>query len=83
MAEQPAPEPHLAHPERCAALRIVLVTVPRVSRSCEHFPDGYLGEDLLLELGGDGLGIRLHRRREDDDLVELRRVQGLGGGSRA
>ena len=31
IAEQPAPAPHLAHPEECAALRIVLVTVPRVS----------------------------------------------------
>ena len=31
----------LAHPEGCAALRIVLVTVPRVSRSCERFPDGF------------------------------------------
>jgi len=40
IAEQPAPAPHLAHPEGCAALRIVLVTVSRVSRSCEHFPDG-------------------------------------------
>jgi len=36
-AVQPAPAPHLAHPEGCAAPRIVLVTVPRVSRSCEHF----------------------------------------------
>ena len=36
IAEQPAP----AHPEGRAALRIVLVTVPRASRSCEHFPDG-------------------------------------------
>ena len=33
-AEQPAPAPHLAHPEGCAALRIVLVTVPHDSRSC-------------------------------------------------
>ena len=41
VAEQPAPAPHLAHPEGCAALRIVLVTMPRVSRSCEHFPDGF------------------------------------------
>ena len=41
IADQPAPAPHLAHPEGCAALRIVLVTVPRVSRSCEHFPDGF------------------------------------------
>ena len=41
IAEQPAPAPHLAQPEECAALRIVLVTVPRVSRSCEHFPDGF------------------------------------------
>ena len=36
IAGQAAPAPHLAHPEGCAALRIVLVTVPRVSRSCEH-----------------------------------------------
>ena len=41
IAEQPAPAPHIAHPEGCAALRILLVTVPRVSRSCEHFPDGF------------------------------------------
>ena len=41
IAEQPAPVPHLAHPEGCAALRIVPVTVPRVSRTCEHFPDGF------------------------------------------
>ena len=40
-AVQPAPAPHLAHPEGCAAPRIVLVTVPRVSRSCEHFFDGF------------------------------------------
>ena len=40
-AEQPAPAPHLTHPKRFAALRIVLVTAPRVSRSCEHFPDGF------------------------------------------
>ena len=33
IAEQLAPAPHLAHPEGCTALRIVLVTVPRVSRS--------------------------------------------------
>ena len=41
IGEQPAPAPHLAHPEGCASLRIVLVTVPRVSRSCENFPDGF------------------------------------------
>ena len=45
IAVQPAPAPHLAHPEGRAALRIVLVTVPRVSRSCEHFLDGYLNDD--------------------------------------
>ena len=39
--EQPAPAPHLAHPEGCAAQRIVLVTVPHVSRSCDPFPDGF------------------------------------------
>ena len=31
--------------EGCATLRMVLVTVPRVSRSRKHFPDGF---DLLL-----------------------------------
>ena len=41
IAEQPAPAPHLAHPEGCATLRIVLVPVPRVSRSCEHSLDGF------------------------------------------
>jgi len=41
IAEHPAPAPLLAHPEGCAALRILLVTVPRVSRSCEHFTDGF------------------------------------------
>ena len=38
IAERPVPALHLAHPERCAALRIVLVTL---SRSCEHFPVGF------------------------------------------
>ena len=37
IAEKPAP----AHPGGCAAFRMVLVTVPRVSRSGEHFPDGF------------------------------------------
>ena len=41
IAEQPAPAPHLAHPEECAAPQSVLVAVPRVSRSREHFPDGF------------------------------------------
>ena len=40
IAQQPAPAPHLARLEGCAALRMMLVTVLRVSRSCEHFPDG-------------------------------------------
>ena len=48
IAEKPAPAPHLAHPEGCAALRIVVVSVPRVSRSCVHFPDGF---DLHLLRG--------------------------------
>ena len=33
IAEQPAPAPHLAHPQGCAAIRIVLVAVLRVSRA--------------------------------------------------
>ena len=64
IAEQPAPAPHLAHPEGCAALRIVLVTVSRVSRSCDNFPDGF---DLHL----------LQRSRENL-LCSGLRVQGLG-----
>ena len=48
ITEQPAPTPHLAHPEGCAAICIVPVTVPRHSRSCEHFPDGF---DLHLLQG--------------------------------
>ena len=39
IAERPAPAPHLAHLEGCAALLMEPVTVPRVSRSCERFPD--------------------------------------------
>ena len=49
IAEHAAPTPQLAHPEGCAALRIMLVTVPRVSRSCMHFPDGF---DLHLRPKG-------------------------------
>ena len=50
IAKQPAPAQHLAHPEGCAARRILLVTVPRVSRSCQHSPSGL---DLhLLQSGG-------------------------------
>ena len=41
IAEQPAPTPHLAHPGGCAALRLVPVNVPCVSRSYEHFPDKF------------------------------------------
>ena len=41
IAEQPAPVPRLAHPDGCAVLRTVLVTVPRVSRSCENFRDRF------------------------------------------
>jgi len=41
VAQKPAPELHLAHPQGRAALLIVLVTVPRVSRSCEHFGDAF------------------------------------------
>ena len=52
IADEPAPAPHRAHPERCAAPRIVLVTVPRVSRSCEHFPDSF---DLHLLEGANNL----------------------------
>jgi hypothetical protein len=55
---------HLAHPEGCAALRIVLGTVPRVSHSCEHCPDGF--DFHLLHTcrdGGGALGSRRRARR--------------------
>ena len=63
IAEQPAPAPHLAHPDGCAATRIVLVTVPRDSRSCEPFPDGF---DLHL----------LHHLRKKASLSLCRAVAG-------
>ena len=37
ITEQPSPAPRLVHPEGCAALHIVLVTVHLGSRSCEIF----------------------------------------------
>ena len=48
IAEQPAPAPHLAHPERCAALRIVLVTVPRFSTFRMHVQNVPRREGFLL-----------------------------------
>jgi hypothetical protein len=49
IAEQPAPAPLPARPEGCAALRAVLDPVPRVSRSCAHFPDGFEATQTLVE----------------------------------
>ena len=47
---------HLAHLEGCASLRIVLVTVPRVSRSCEAqismVLEPFLGIHLYARLSG-------------------------------
>ena len=40
----------LPHPGGCAALRIVLVTVPRVSRSCENFSDGFVLRLLPIQV---------------------------------
>ena len=45
IAELPALAPYPAHLGGYAALRIVIVTVPRGSRSCEIFLDGF---DLLV-----------------------------------
>jgi len=73
IAEQPALAPHLAHPEGCAALRIVLVTVPRVSRSCEHFLDRF---DLHLLQPSDNASLYLARLVEVPDFVS--RVSGFG-----
>ena len=44
----------MARGEGCAALRIVLVTVAPVSRSCEHFPDGF---DLHLPHRSTGIDV--------------------------
>ena len=66
IAEQSAPAPHLAHPEGCAALRIVLVTVQRVSRSCEHFPDGF-GLHLVQSTGRCVSAPPPHPSRTKDD----------------
>jgi len=52
VAEQPAPAPHLAHPEGCAALRVVLVTLPRVSRS-----PGCIVSRLAFRVSGFGVRI--------------------------
>ena len=49
IAGQAAPAPHFAHLEACAALRTVLVTVPRASRSSEHFPVGFDLHLLLMD----------------------------------
>ena len=75
IAEPPAPATHLAHPEGCAALRIVLLTVPRVSCSCENFPDEldlHLLHDvrsphmLLLAWGGLHSDLRLLQTNAED-----------------
>ena len=60
IAEQTAPAPHLAHPEGRSALRTVLVTVPRVCRSCEHLPDGF--DFHLLQVMGLGVLVALVER---------------------
>ena len=74
IAEQPAPETHVAHPEGCAALRIVLVTVPRVSRSCEHFPDGF---DLHSPVSRGGGCIAPYRRHATMRCLCVARFRGL------
>ena len=56
----------------CAALRIVLVTVPRVSRSCEHCPDGF---DLhLLRSGPSDSGSTLTHLLVDSLKSALKRA---------
>jgi len=81
IAEQPAPAPHLAHPEGCAALRIVLVTVPRVSRSCEHFPDGFdlhlLRAMLQAKEGASRRVFSSASRNRDRHLFPCRPVWGM------
>ena len=61
IAKQPAPAPHLAHPEECAALRIVLVTLHRVSRSCEQCPDRF---ELHLLPGTCSILMKRERKRD-------------------
>ena len=52
IADQPDPAPHLAHPDGCAALRIMLVAVPRVSRSC-YTPD--LSQHPCADIASEGV----------------------------
>jgi len=56
IAEQTAPAPHLAHPEGYAALHIVLVTVPRVSRAAlaSIFRMDSISTSYVLAGEGDG-----------------------------
>ena len=67
VAERPAPAPHLAHPEGCAALRIVLVAVPRVCRSCEHVLDGFDFHLIHLTAGELAGGLNQARQRAGRD----------------
>ena len=78
IAEQSASAPHLAHPEGCTALRSVLVTVPRVSRSCEHFPDGFdlhLLQPLLPKHDPDLLGKGFRFKQKDAMKCTTRMLQ--------
>ena len=62
LPKKTAPAPHLAHLEGCASLRIMLVTVPCLCCSCEHFPDRF---DLNL--------IQLNRNQTKQVHLVLRR----------
>ena len=66
---------HLAHPGGCAALRIVLVTVPRVSRSYGHFPDEF--NLHLLQLSAYTLS---NLCTFSQNLGDLRKGKGVPGG---
>ena len=63
IAEKPTAAPHLAHPEGCAALRIVLVTVPRVIFPMDLIPCENPSRVSQVPLVIHSLGVRTHGGR--------------------
>ena len=67
--------PHLARPEGCAGLRIVLVNVPRVSRSRENVQDGF---DLHLLQPSVQVWLVFPLGRRSDNACKYQYVYGKG-----
>ena len=74
IAEQAAPASHLTYLEGCSALRLVLITVPRVCHSYEHFPDGFDLHLLQVAAKNTELGA-LELTRNILAIIECGRIQ--------